>query len=388
MASFSAELRVAGHAFPVLHCAYGVHQATHQRGRVSAKARHEPVHLTLSVPDGDALLAWAADPQKRQAAHVVFRDARGGSPVETLALGAAYCVSYHEEFVSGSGTDGAYVCHLVLSDPDGFTIQAGGPVAAFVAPAAREHGVPGVAALVGTAIGGAAASSSNGLRKLVSPADVPSHLAAPHPNPSPDHAQVQLTAAEWQALIQGRWDDSRSAKNKKFTLLKQHHMTEFHVAGDPFTYRVDDKGKVVAVYDAATQQAFNVTGTRKGLTRIPLSLNGEPTFAGTEYMMPVGLGQKNVVQIKMAGNREGDFRAANKEAGLTDLLKLQGLDADEAPEGYTWHHRDDFIPTTGTPPPYGTCTMELVERDAHKATFVHFGSCDQCNKHLGITLYD
>ena len=60
-------------------------------------------------------------------------------------------MSYHEEFVSGSGTDGAYVCHLVLSDPDGFTLQTGGPAVAFVAPAAREHGVPGAAALVGTA---------------------------------------------------------------------------------------------------------------------------------------------------------------------------------------------------------------------------------------------
>ena len=106
------------------------------------------MHLTLSVPDGDALLAWAADAQKRQAAHVVFRDARGGAPLETLALGAAYCVSYREEFVSGSGTDGACLCHLVLSAPDGFTIQAGGPATAFVAPAAREH------ELLATAIGG------------------------------------------------------------------------------------------------------------------------------------------------------------------------------------------------------------------------------------------
>ncbi|HEX8504590.1 MAG TPA: type VI secretion system tube protein TssD, partial [Hymenobacter sp.] len=181
MASFSAELRVAGHAFPVLHCAYGVHQATHHRGRVSAKARREPVHLTLSVPEGDALLAWAADPHNRQAAHVVFRDARGGAPLETLALGAAYCVSYQEEFVSGSGNDGAYLCHLVLSDPDGFTIQAGGPAAAFVAPPAREHGVPGVAALLGTAIGGAMSVT----RTLISASEVPPHLPAPVPNPSP-----------------------------------------------------------------------------------------------------------------------------------------------------------------------------------------------------------
>ena len=65
MASFSAELRVAGHVFPVLHCHFGVHQATHHRGQVSAKVRKEPVTLTLSVSDGDVLLAWAADPHKR-----------------------------------------------------------------------------------------------------------------------------------------------------------------------------------------------------------------------------------------------------------------------------------------------------------------------------------
>lgn|GEM_PF-5368085 len=39
MASFSAELRAAGHVFSVLHYHYGVHQATHQRGQVSTKAR-------------------------------------------------------------------------------------------------------------------------------------------------------------------------------------------------------------------------------------------------------------------------------------------------------------------------------------------------------------
>ena len=64
MASFSAELHVAGHVFPVLHCAHGV----------------------------------------------------------TLALGAAYRVSYQEEFVSGDAVDGAYVCHLVLADPDGWIL--------------------------------------------------------------------------------------------------------------------------------------------------------------------------------------------------------------------------------------------------------------------------
>ena len=76
MAPFSAELHGAGHGFPVLHRVHGVHPATQQRGRVSTKVRHEPVHLTLAVPDNDALLAWAADARKRQAAHVVFRNAK------------------------------------------------------------------------------------------------------------------------------------------------------------------------------------------------------------------------------------------------------------------------------------------------------------------------
>ena len=68
MASFSAGLRVASHVFPVLHCHYSVHQVTHQRGQVSTqgKGRKEPVTVTLSVLDGDELLAWVADPHKRQ----------------------------------------------------------------------------------------------------------------------------------------------------------------------------------------------------------------------------------------------------------------------------------------------------------------------------------
>ena len=106
-----------------------------------------PVQATLDVPEGDFLLAWAADPHRRHAASLVFKDAAGGAARETLVLKAAFCVRYQEEFVAGDTAAGAYVCHLELSDPDGFTMQAGGPAGAFVAPMAREHGVPGVAAV-------------------------------------------------------------------------------------------------------------------------------------------------------------------------------------------------------------------------------------------------
>ena len=349
------------------------------------KVRFGLVQLVLDVPEGDVLPAWATEPHKRQAASVVFLAAAGGQPVETLRLPAAYCVAYHEQFVSGDAQGGAYQCFLTLSDPTGWTLAPGGPASAFVAPAARSHGVPGTAVLSelrDVAIGGAVAP-----RTLVDPADVPPHLPAPQPNPSPDHAQVHVSQAEWAALIKGRWERNDASKKKKFTFLQQHRNTEFHVADDPFTYRIGADSKMEAVYDAQTQKSYNVTGTRKGFARIPLTLKGEPTYAGTEHMYPVTGNQRNVVQIPMTGSRDGDFKAANEEAGLAGVVKAQGRRPERAPEGYTWHHRDDFMPATGTPPPYGTCTMELVESRAHRGTLEHVGSCDQCNKYTGLTLY-
>lgn len=382
MASFSAELYADGNVFSVLHCSFGVHQATNQRGQVSTKVRYGPVQLTLDVPEGDSLLAWAADPHKRLLVDILFRDANGGSVVETLRLNAAYCVFYGEEFQDGDADDGAYVCRLTLSDPDGWTIQAGGPATAFVVPAARAHGSPVTGAAL--AVAGVASAVIPIVHQLVAPGDIPPHLPAPQPNPSPDHCQVQLSAAEWQQLTSGRWDGSKSGKRGRF--LKPEANCEFHVAGDPFTYRTDGEGKMVAVYDA--QKSYNVTGSKKGLMGIPLTLNGEPTYAGTPHMFPVTDDQKNVVVIPLQGNRKSDFREANEAAGLTALVATQGKAPHEPPDGYVWHHRDDFVPSNNsTPPPYGTGTMELVAVEAHKKTFVHYGSCDQVNQHVGRKIY-
>jgi len=387
MASFSAQLQIEGQAFRVQHCSFGVQQATHQRGRVSTKVRYGLVQVLLDVPDSEVLLAWAADPHKQLAADVVFLDANGGSAIETLRLPAAYCVAYQEEFRQGDSQVGAYVCQLTLSDPAGWTIQAGGPDTAFLAPAAREHGSPLTAPVLAPAllIGGSAVAQAAAptLRTLVAPSDIPTHLPAPQPIPSPDHAPVHLTATEWQDLIKDRWDNSEKAKNKRF--LRAQRQTEFHVEGDPFTYRTDQAGKMVAVYDA--HRSYNVTGCKNGLPGIPLTLNGQPTYAGTPHMFPVTGDQKNVVEIKMAGSRSGDFKRANEAAGLLDVVAAQGRKPEQAPKGYTWHHRDDFQPNH-TPPPYGSCTMELVKTGAHEDTFVHFGSCDQCNKHFNTKIYE
>lgn len=122
MASFSAVLRVDGQAFPVTHCTFETEQAIGQRGRVSAKVRYSPVQLVLEVPDADALLAWAVNPQQQQATTITFLDAHGGRALETLHLPEAYCVAYQEHFRSGDAAGGAYQCSLTLTAPTGWTL--------------------------------------------------------------------------------------------------------------------------------------------------------------------------------------------------------------------------------------------------------------------------
>ena len=163
MASFSAQLRVAGHVFSVLHCSCHTSQATNERGRVSTKVRHHPVELVLDVPDLDVLLAWAAAPHKRQAADIVFLDGASRNALETVHMAGAYCVSYRENFASGDTSTGAYQCHITLSDPDGFTLLPGGPVGKFTVPPAGNHGVPAPASIAATPVrnAGARATSSS-----------------------------------------------------------------------------------------------------------------------------------------------------------------------------------------------------------------------------------
>ncbi len=172
MASFSSELLVEDHRYSLTTCTFGVQQATHQRGRVSARVRYEPVHLTMTVPDDDFLSVWAADPYKRVAASIIFRNADGGMALETVSMTAAYCVSYEEVFQQGDTASGAYQAFVTLADPGGFTIQAGGPAVAFVTPAAGTHGSPRVA----VAAAAAPVVAATGKTKLI--AGTPEHKAA------------------------------------------------------------------------------------------------------------------------------------------------------------------------------------------------------------------
>ena len=140
MASFYAELHVAGHVYPVRLCTYEFTQATGARGRVVAHVRPGLVHITLDVPRDQILMMWAATAHKPLPGCLIFRNARGGAAEETLSWEAGQCVGYQEEFSSGNDQQGAYVCHLVIAAP-ALTMQAGGP-GGYVAPAPVTHGGP------------------------------------------------------------------------------------------------------------------------------------------------------------------------------------------------------------------------------------------------------
>ena len=91
----------------------------------------------------------------------------------------------------------------------------------------------------------------------------------------------------------------------------------------------------------------------KGYPGIKTTPNGGPDFSGTPYLYKPKPGEKNIVEIDYKGGRRDDFKAANEKAGIPGT---------DAPEGYTWHHVDEYNPKTGKG------TMQLVRSDAHEAT--------------------
>jgi|GEM_PF-6525937 len=150
MASFYAELQVAGGSYRVVHCGYSCTQPTDAQGRVTAKMRHNPLQLVLDVPPDDALVGWAATPHKPLAGQVVFYDIATQVAHETIAFTDGECVQYGEQFASSASGDGAYVCLLTIT-ASGFELRAGGPVAA--AAVAAPVAIAPAAALAGPAPG-------------------------------------------------------------------------------------------------------------------------------------------------------------------------------------------------------------------------------------------
>lgn len=106
---------------------------------------------------------------------------------------------------------------------------------------------------------------------------------------------------------------------------------------------------------------------------VPKSKVGtSPDFSTTPQHL---YNNKSVVKIKIKGGRALDFTESFKAMGITDKKAMKAI-----LEDYTWHHIDDLTAEL-------ECTMQLVLREAHEATYTHFGSAGQAQKSIPLKKY-
>ncbi len=105
----------------------------------------------------------------------------------------------------------------------------------------------------------------------------------------------------------------------------------------------------------------------------------DDAFIG-EYIYPgngLGARENANIRIKMSGNYDEDFRRAIEVA---DIPASDIPSGKLAPEGFVWHHLDDFDPIDGT------CTMQLVRRELHNDVVkapAHTGVSNKGTEHAG-----
>lgn len=93
-----------------------------------------------------------------------------------------------------------------------------------------------------------------------------------------------------------------------------------------------------------------------------------PDFSSnSNWLFPTSGGQKNIIEMKLQGSRNLDFIEANKIAKVDHLVPP----GKNAPDGYIWHHMDNFDPSTGK------SSFQLVKEDIHVLTLPHTGSAKQ-----------
>jgi hypothetical protein len=114
----------------------------------------------------------------------------------------------------------------------------------------------------------------------------------------------------------------------------------------------------------------------KGYNDIPVSRNGTSAdFDGLTKYLYKGDSAFGKVKIKVTGSRDKDFKQAFEKMGILDP-KLQK----KIKRKYTWHHVDDLDEGL-------ECTIQLVTKKAHKATYKHLGSAYQFQDLLDILKY-
>lgn len=99
---------------------------------------------------------------------------------------------------------------------------------------------------------------------------------------------------------------------------------------------------------------------QKGYHDVKQTENGGVSFEDSKALYCDQNGNKGIVKIEATGRRTPDFDAANKAMGF-----------DKTPEGYVWHHVDDYDVKTNT------VTLQLVKSEVHNATKPHSGGCAQ-----------
>lgn len=106
----------------------------------------------------------------------------------------------------------------------------------------------------------------------------------------------------------------------------------------------------------------------KGVEGVTETPNGGVSFENSDALYVTEDGRKGVVTIEATGSRSTDFDKANEALGL-----------DEKPDGYTWHHLDNYNVKDNT------VTLELVRDDAHNSAKPHSGGCAQYDAVHGPT---
>lgn len=106
----------------------------------------------------------------------------------------------------------------------------------------------------------------------------------------------------------------------------------------------------------------------KGVEGVTETPNGGVSFENSDALYVTEAGRKGVVIIEATGSRSADFDKANEVLGL-----------DEKPDGYTWHHLDNYNVKDNT------VTLELVRDDVHNSVKPHSGGCAQYDAVYGPT---
>lgn len=99
---------------------------------------------------------------------------------------------------------------------------------------------------------------------------------------------------------------------------------------------------------------------QKGYDDVIATKNGGISYEKSKFLYKKEDGTLGIVKIEATGNRSKDFDLANQMIGL-----------DETPDGYVWHHLDDYDVKNNT------ITLQLVTDEAHNAGKKHMGGCAQ-----------